>query len=235
MTFHIPRLNRIKAWRQGLARQAFRRELKQLALSLEKPFFVKVGAHDGLTGDPCTEFLLANARWQGLLIEPVPVFAEKLKERFGNRGRFTILQMAVGETEGTAAFYYVLKEAEGKVPNLPDWYDQISSFDVGHIEKHLGDEIRPFIGTLQVAVKPLGNILDELNIQVVDLLQVDTEGHDLAVLESLDFNRHKPRVIFVEHKHLAAPKKQVLLQLLADNGYKVSDCGGDFYAKLRHS
>lgn len=231
----FPGANRFRAWQQRAAQRAFRRELETLTDGHGRPFFVKVGAHDGLTGDPCTEFLLANARWQGLLIEPIPAFAEKLKHRFADRERFTVLQLAVGETEGTAAFYYILKEAERKIPNLPDWYDQLSSFDLRHIEKHLGNEILPFIGTLQVAVKPLRSILHEHNIQAVDLLQVDTEGYDLDVLESLDFSRHKPRVIFVEHKHLAAPKKQVLMQLLADNGYKVSDCGGDFYAKLRRS
>jgi hypothetical protein len=64
-----------------------RRELEKLGRESEAPLFIKIGAHDGCTGDPCTEFLLDLAKWHGLLVEPVPAFAEKLEERFGDRER----------------------------------------------------------------------------------------------------------------------------------------------------
>jgi FkbM family methyltransferase len=229
----FPGFNRLRAWRQRAARNSFDRELQSVGLHCTTPFFVKVGAHDGCTGDPCTEFLLAESKWRGLLIEPVPAFAEKLKERFSDRERFAVLQMAVGQEEGSAPFYYVLKEAEERVPDLPQWYDQLSSFDVTHIEKHLGAGIRPFLETLQVAVKPLGKILENHQIKTIDLLQVDTEGYDFVVLQSLDFGTHRPRVIFVEHKHLSDQDRRAMLRILVTNGYTVRDCGGDFFAKLR--
>jgi FkbM family methyltransferase len=229
----FPGLNRFTAWRQQAAREAFQQEIEGLGRASETPFFVKVGAHDGCTGDPCTEFLLAESKWHGLLIEPVPAFAEKLRERFGDKRRFAVLQMAVGQEEGSTPFYYVLKEAEERFPDLPQWYNQLSSFDMTHIEKHLGAKIRPFVGTLQVAVKPLGKILENHQIKTIDLLQIDTEGYDFVVLQSLDLGTHRPRVIFVEHKHLSDQDRRAMQRLLVTNGYTVRDCGGDFFAKLR--
>ena len=57
----------------------FRRELlraRQYCMSLpeivSEPVFVKVGANDGITGDPFSDILLSNVKWTGLLIEPAP-------------------------------------------------------------------------------------------------------------------------------------------------------------------
>ena len=36
-----------------------------------RPYFVKVGANDGVTGDPIGDALIKDRRWHGLLIEPV--------------------------------------------------------------------------------------------------------------------------------------------------------------------
>ena len=39
------------------------------------------------------------------------------------------------------------------------------------------------------------------------LLHVDAEGHDYEVLKTLDFAKHAPLSIFVEHKHLSDAQK----------------------------
>ena len=52
--------------------------LVRTARDVKHPRFVKVGANDGLTGDPCGDAFLSGATWSGLLIEPVPFLARKL-------------------------------------------------------------------------------------------------------------------------------------------------------------
>ena len=66
--------------------------------------FVKVGAHDGITGDPCSDILLANTQWKGLLIEPVPYNFERLKANFQDSQRFCLEQVAVGAIAGKAIY-----------------------------------------------------------------------------------------------------------------------------------
>lgn len=46
----------------------------------------------------------------------------------------------------------------------------------------------------------LTNILDTTKYkdQVIDFLNIDTEGHDMAVLQSLNFERYRPQLIVVE-------------------------------------
>lgn len=226
----LPGTSRIRAWLYGLRRRRFTRAVVDLGRESPAPFFVKVGAHDGLTGDPCGPILLHEQKWRGLLIEPVPHFAVQLQERFSDASRFTVAQLAVGEERGATSFYFVSKEAEQKIQDLPAWYDQLSSLNRLHIEKQLGSDIKPFIEHVEVAVKPLSQILKELNVSTVDLLQIDTEGHDLVVLRTLDFSHYRPKVIFIEYKHLSKEHTCALRRLLTSEGYSVKDCGGDFFA-----
>jgi hypothetical protein len=41
--------------------ERFRRYCRELPKLVPEPFFVKIGANDGITGDPCSDILLGNA------------------------------------------------------------------------------------------------------------------------------------------------------------------------------
>jgi hypothetical protein len=69
----------------------------------------------------------------------------------------------------------------------------------------------------------LTNILDETKFRDhhIDLLTVDAEGHDLPVLQSLDFERYRPRLIAVElhQPTLTAVRQEPLFQFLIEKNY----------------
>jgi FkbM family methyltransferase len=227
----MPGKRRISVWRHERKLEKFRQSLRRIATTKRNPFFVKVGAHDGYAEDPCADLLFGSTDWRGLLIEPVPAFAARLRERFGDQARFQIEEVAVGPEAGRAPFYFVKEEAEAAIPDLPGWYDQLSSFDRTHIEKHLDGVLTPFIGTMEVLVKPLGEILMERGIREIDFLHVDTEGYDWVVLQTIDLSSCRPSVVFVEHKHLSPNEVAQMRGLLRRHGYRVVDCGGDFFAE----
>lgn len=194
------------------------------------PVFVKVGANDGITGDPCSDILLANTKWRGLLIEPVPYCFDRLQANFHDTGRFSIEQIAIGSDIGKKTFYYVDRSVAGIIPNLPYWFDQIGSFDKRHILKHLNGKLAPFIIECTVDVSTLSSVLKKKGMQNIHLLHIDTEGYDYEVLKSLDFAHHTPLVIFMEHKHLPHAQKKEALCLFRKYRYSVRDCGVDYLA-----
>jgi FkbM family methyltransferase len=196
---------------------------------------VKVGANDGVTGDPFGDSLLINAAWQGLLVEPVPYCLERLASIYKDRRRFKIESVAVGRTPGTTKFYYVSEAAKTSIPELPEWYDQLGSFDRQHILKHLQGKLEPFILVMDVQVDSLANILRKHEIAEITLLHIDTEGYDLDVLDSLVLGEFLPECIMVEYKHLQADDKSAMLSLLKSNGYVVRDTDGDFFAIHREA
>jgi FkbM family methyltransferase len=218
-------------WRARARRELpFRLFCLNLSKVLAEPVFVKVGANDGITGDPCSDILLAN-NWKGLLIEPVPYCFERLKVNFPDAERFRLEQVAIGEVAGEATCYYVdARKAAQSIPRLPPWVDGLGSFDRNNIVKQLDGMLEPFIVECKVQVCTLSEVLERNRIQDVHLLHVDAEGHDYKVLKSLDFVRHAPLSIFIEHEHLVREQKTQMLQLLRKHGYSVRDCGVDYFA-----
>jgi FkbM family methyltransferase len=226
----IRRLTRRKCGHHQKERERFRRFCADLPGIASEPVFVKVGANDGITGDPCSSILLAEPKWKGLLIEPVPHCFDRLRATFRDPRRFFLERVAVSTRAGEASFYYVDPKARESLPHLPLWIDQLGSFDRSHIVKHLDGVLQPFIIECTVEVQPLTALLRRHGMREVHLLHVDTEGHDYEVLKSLDLAADAPLAIFVEHKHLPDSQRSEMLGLLRARGYSVRDCGNDYFA-----
>lgn len=196
-------------------------------LSRERhPVFVKVGANDGLSDDPCGDTFLRVKGWRGLLVEPVPSCVEQLRQTY-REDRFEI---AVGAEPGEATFYYVDERAAKELKDLPSTYNQLGSFDREHIVKHLDGVLEPYIEELVIRVETLDRLLAHHEMNKVDFLHIDTEGFDYEVLRGVDFDRNKPRSIYLEHKHLSDADRRQAVAMLERNGYHVLDCGVDYLA-----
>jgi FkbM family methyltransferase len=233
--FDLPQRARAK-WREHKKRQ-FTREFREFCENLTRShssvFFVKIGAHDGVTDDPISDIIRANKNWTGVLVEPVPDCFARLKANYPDQQRFTLRQIAIGPQTTETNFYSVDPAAKQQIPDLPSWFDQLGSFDRNHILKHLDGVLAPFIVTSKVQVCPLSELLRQAGAAEVQLLQIDVEGADWEVLKTLDFTKHKPLGIFVEHKHLPPQTKSEMRNTLRSHGYTVGDCGDDFFAHLR--
>jgi hypothetical protein len=121
-------------------------------------------------------------------------------------------------------------KAKAQLPGLPYYFDQLGSFDRAHIVKHLGGALEPFIVERRVEVCPLSDVLTRRAIGEVQLLHVDVEGFDFEVLKTLDFARHSPVIIYIEHRHLSGSARGAMVALLRAHGYAVHDCGFDYFA-----
>lgn len=206
----------------------FRKCLLELPQKLPGVVFVKVGANDGISGDPCSDLLVKNTGWRGVLIEPVPYCWERLRENYSDESRFVIERVAVGEKSGRAPFYYVAQEAKQIRPNLPEWYVKIGSFNKDHLIRHI-QGIEPYLIVANVEVCTLQEIMDRNGIQTLHLLHVDAEGSDLVVLKQLNFSP-SPILIFIEHQHLKRSEKHAMRRLLRKHGFRIWNCGTDYFA-----
>lgn len=198
---------------------------RELAQRLRGPgslYFVQVGSNDGAQGDPIQRLIRRHRQWQGLFIEPVPRIFERLKANYGEDPRFQFANVAIGAERGEAAFYTVSEQAKAALgEELPYWWDQLGSFDRGHILKHLEGRLAPYIVEMRLPCLPLPALLDDLGVQRVDLLHIDTEGYDYQVLAQFDFQRHQPQLVLYEHQHLSAAERQLAAQLMQRQGYRL--------------
>lgn len=215
-------------------RRGFRRLRRYCSLlpdRVQQPTFVIIGANDGITEDPVSDIFLADSRWKGLLIEPVPFCFQRLAATFQDSQRFALEQAAIGKPSGSSSFYYVDQDATDDMNNRPFWFDQVGSFDRTHILRHLGGALEQHIVECTVEVRALGDILQKHNIDRLHFLQIDTEGYDYEIIQTLDLANDAPWAILVEHKHLSGVEKTAMLDLLRTNGYRVAPCGAfDYFA-----
>ena len=158
--------------------------------------FVEVGGATPEFLSMCKHF--KDTGWRCIIIEPNPIFATFHREA-GNE----ILECACSsENLDSAEFKIVnwLNVEKVTLQNLSE--HSFSSLDpkTEYLKKHNYKSLQELnYRTVQVRVRTLKSILEELKISKIDILSVDVEGWELEVLEGLDLAQNRPRVIILEN------------------------------------
>ena len=143
---------------------------EEFSLLPDKGVFVDVGAGDGVKGSN-TYFFEKNG-WTGLCIDADPRNVEKLQ----NKRKIGIGAM-VSNKEGKQRFYMA--------KSTPDISGIIRTKDNDVFHADL-DPIK------------LEQILTDYKIEEIDLLSIDTEGSEVDVFESMNWQKHKPKILVIE-------------------------------------
>jgi FkbM family methyltransferase len=174
-------------------------------------FYVDVGAFDGVYLSNTKIF--ADAGWDGICVEALPRYAELCRQ---NRQASRVVNAAVvGDDRDTIELRADPSGLfTGQIPNM----DQVAGYYA-----ILGLE-KPAWKTVRVPAITLNEVLE--GCPPIDFLSMDIEGGETAVLSSLDFDRHHPRVLLLEN-----PTDE-LKEILAQQGYRLarSLLWNDFFA-----
>jgi hypothetical protein len=143
-----------------------------------------------------------------VLVEPNVALTSKLQRK---RPGDTVLVAGIGIDETPEADYFVLSD------------DELNTFD-----KDQADRLTRETSTklLKVVKMPLVNInrviADQFGGAAPDLISIDIEGLDYAVLKTLDYTRFRPKIICAETLITATMKHNPeTLALLAEKGYEL--------------
>jgi FkbM family methyltransferase len=182
--------------------------------------FVQVGANDGIYTDPLRAEIRAR-RWRGVMVEPVPYVFEKLRATYGSNKRITLENSAISVDEGARELYH-LAEAGPAAPGLPSWYDNLGSFHKDVILKHR-DAIPDFderLVSIEVQCLTFASLCRKHGLDSIDLIQVDTEGHDYEILKLVDLDALRPRIVMYEQLHFDEATRQACTDYLISHGYE---------------
>ncbi len=197
-------------------------------------FFVQIGAHDGVHGDPIHEYVV-KYDLAGIAVEPQPGVYTRLCETYkGSRVR--CLQAAIGAGELT---FYTVKDTAKTEGNF-NKMTRIASFNKSVIARSLvakiprGASPDEYIEATPVRMIDFNQLVRECGIQRIDLLQLDCEGYDYEVLKMIDFEQFSPSLINYESAHFADQTRKECENLLTSNGYRLFRYGSDTCAyKMR--
>ena len=161
---------------------------------VQSGFFVDVGANDPEQGSQTWH--LEQLGWRGVLIEPQPLLARKLREQ-------RLAQVfACACTSPRNAGKMLPLQISGP----------FSSLNLDHFVAGM-----PKQEVIEVPARTLDDILAEANAPVpIDMLSIDVESHEIEVLSGLTLARWQPRLILIEDIVL----HRRLHRLLRSRGYK---------------
>jgi FkbM family methyltransferase len=200
---------------------------------------VQLGAYIGDSdNDPLFSFLAAQQHpsLTAVLVEPSKPSFDILQKNYCGASGVYLENVAVAEHSGLAEFYRL--SVDPVKFGFPEWLSQLSSLK----EERMGEiwqryEADPAVQKFylqhrikeQVQCMTFSDILSAYRLQKVDLLQMDVEGYEWEILNTIDLETAKIRFINYESV-LLLDNKSSCESYLRNRGYVLADHGKDTFA-----
>jgi FkbM family methyltransferase len=183
-------------------------------LEIPHPTYLDIGAADPVIDN--NTYLFYRRGCRGVLVEPNPTSCRKLGEiRPGD----TVLNVGIGFADQEAADYYMISGPGGEVLNTfsrEEVNRVLASFKDRRIEK-----------TIKMPLVNINKVMEKHFRGAPTFVSIDTEGLDLDIIKSLEFDRFRPPILCVETIILKTTKVETrILDLMQAKGYAVR--GGTF-------
>lgn len=152
-------------------------------------FFCDIGGNHPLKINNTLYF--EELGWNGIVFEPLPYMASLWAEH----RKAKLFPFALSDTEGDVEFTVI--------HGNNDWEDMLS-----YIDSTAKADYEYKKESIIVKTKLLKNILEDENITQIDYMSIDVEGHELNVLQGIDFKRVRVNVITIENSYGGAGAKR---------------------------
>ena len=193
----------IKLFYKGKDKTTFSQYAEDLFIDIligykKKGLYIDIGA--------CHPVILSNTKkfydrgWEGLNIEPNP---KNYKLFLYQRSKDVNLNIGIGEKDETLTFY----EFDT---------DTVSTFSKERVEK-LKEEGFKLLEEIEIKVLPLWKVFEGVKGQV-DFMSIDTEGLDMKVIKSNNWNKYRPKIICIEGNNYDDFFKEVGYKKVIFNG-----------------
>jgi Methyltransferase FkbM domain len=167
-------------------------------LGVALPTYIDIGAHLPVVSNNTYLFYRSGSR--GVLVEPNPALTGELRKR---RPGDVVLEIGIGaKAEDEQADYYLI-EGDGQLNTFSE--DEVRTL------KSLAKDREVVTGVIKRSLVNVNKVLGEhFPAGAPDLFSTDTEGYDLAIVRSLDFDRFRPKVFCVETLQGLEPQQPIL-------------------------
>jgi FkbM family methyltransferase len=187
----------------------------------ERCSVLEIGAMDGVRFDELREHILTR-NWDAILVEPLADMFEILVKNYRSCPNVRCANVAITNVSGPVTMYRVTPETAAKGGH-DDWVLGLSavskSFLLEMYEGLVTEEI--------VAGVTFAEFVASYDLHHIDVLQIDTEGHDLDILRQIDLSKWRVPLVRIEILHLLPPDRLEVFRILRSSGYRFSFNGGD--------
>lgn len=171
-------------------------------------FFVEIGADDGICFSN-SNFFEKELNWKGICIEPRKEAYNKLI-----KNRNCICEnVALCNNEEIVDFM----DIKGYGIGLSGIVKEYDKRHIERINKEIKHKDNKGKEIYKIKTKKLCDILDKHSVTKIDFLSIDTEGCELKILETIDFNKVFIDVITIEDNY----NDINLIKFFKDRNYKL--------------
>lgn len=214
------------------------KSLHFLGMKQFKPSIVVIGAMDGISFDGLAGFI-RHYQWSGLFVEPIEYQFNKLKKYYGsleyvpdNKYENSAIADFNGEVEMLLIDMAAVERGEvhpcfGGMSTIYPPRNGLASEGDAEVVSRFGRKIK-------VPCLTLNALLRKHNINHVDVMQLDTEGHDWKIIRQLDLSLYRPKLIRTEYINLTDQEKSEIIQHFTAHGYLYEVYGQDVNFVEKH-
>lgn len=181
-------------------------------LDFDHGYFVELGANDGVSQSN-TLYFEKRRGWRGVLVEPTP--QNYLLCRRNRSPETRIFCNACVPFDYAEKFVEIIY---GNLMSTPKGLESDVADPLAHAQR-----AKPFLPPTEdmfsygAMARPLNDLLEEAGApKVIDLLSLDVEGAEIAVLKGIDHTRYRFKYLCIECRD-----KDKLIAYLADHGYRL--------------
>jgi FkbM family methyltransferase len=157
---------------------------------------IQIGANNGK--DEVFDFINSNHFDLDLaiLIEPIPFIIDDLKNQYKDLDKIFIENIAINDDPDSKhlTLYYIENSNY-----------EVSSFNKEHVMRHKPEDEINEIKSLDIPCMTFNDIMEKYNLTDLDYLFIDTEGLDVHIIASINFQKYNIKNITFEQIHSDGP------------------------------
>ena len=209
--------------------QPVHRELKKYLEHAVSYRAIQLGAHDGVTHDPCREYFIRPG-WRAIVVEPNPTIFNLLTDNYREYSNVHPVNAAASYS-ATELMLWRFEEAL-----LADRADaRILSTLVSSRRENMAqfvgpnDEAMNHLEYFTVPTVTVEQLADRFGFDRVDGLFLDVEGHEQEILLNVDYDKLGVKLVLFEN-HLLPDRGAVVKAHLGQLGFGTIEIGVDSLA-----
>jgi len=194
-------------------------------------FAINIGAMDGVMFDELHSYK-TQFNIKTLYVEPIPYLFDKLKTNIPDHENNLFENSAISDYDGKIKMITINREAidSGKVHNC--FYGMSAVYPPKNGLGSEGDRetVEKYGEMVDVDCISFETLVDKYKIENIDIIKIDTEGHDYKIFSQIDLDKYKPSLIRVEWINLSDEEKLNFKEKLNQSGYLYDFSGQDIIA-----
>jgi len=167
---------------------------------------VVIGAHSGIW----LKSEIENINNKNiLLVEPVHYNYKVLEKKYSQNTNIKICKNAIFDIKEKRKFFFVKQDSLKKLKK--HWASGIGSFNKNHILNHKNKRFKitdDDIEEILIDFITFDDLIEKYSIKKIEKLQIDVEGAEFNILNSIDFLKIEINQIIFESKHFDGTFKE---------------------------